>query len=238
MKKIIIIIGLCILFIPFIFGYEMIEYTMNSSKSILPYICWNLTEINETFCHNSITWDTYNYEIWGCSHEEHIAYISGDYTRECGNYSVWEYWVLNESNQTATDYIYSKTSKVNIFNYPIIVKSNISSQLITTDTILANRYATNTTKDIDTKQKIIDKIYYIENNDVPRVTKEGKISNELLFSKELCGYGSYCVDAIAHYNRVWLVELTIQYKNKIKELENRLANIESDLCSSGNKKYC
>jgi hypothetical protein len=48
--------------------------------------------------------------------------------------------------------------------------------------------------------------------DTPLVDATGKINPIIVFAVEKTPFGSFLTDAMSFYNRVWLVELTLQAK--------------------------
>ncbi|MGC9309544.1 MAG: hypothetical protein ACP5D2_02495, partial [Candidatus Nanoarchaeia archaeon] len=100
-------------------------------------------------------------------------------------------------------------------------------------------YLTNTTKDektiakVENIWKIIGGLTYKELKGYI-LDDRGKLSDSILTDKEKSKIGSYNIGAIAHFNRA--MNLLLMWK--VKQQEERLNQIEADLCSQGLTKYC
>lgn len=126
------------------------------------------------------------------------------------------------------------------------VENNTNKTAFRVDTILAENYVTNTTKDLQTVDRIVNfrntlsgKTY----NEMVNLILDpvGKLSTNVLMQSEISELGSYNVNVMAHYNRASIVMLlweNVKQQEEIDNLTTRLNTIEADLCTMGYTKYC
>ena len=89
--------------------------------------------------------------------------------------------------------------------------------------VIAEEYITNTTRDTNSLQKISALLDNIP-DDADLLTEEGKLSSYSLFDFELTDKGSYLMNAVTHYNRLWLILIS----GEVRENRQRINDLETD----------
>ncbi len=158
--------------------------------------------------------------------KEWVTDTSYPYTKE----NCWEGRdCFNETDFDRPVYT-NKTDPFQVgFNNRIILvelfkNMNLQDNYTTFETgVIAEEYITNTTKDKNSLQKISELLDNIP-ADEDLLTEEGKLSDYALFDFEHTDKGSYLMNAVTHYNRLWLIILS----REVRENRERINTLEAE----------
>lgn len=213
-------------------SYEQIIKPDESRPIIVEQVTQDCNQLNLTCEGNTSAISSYYEFLTYCTYNYYCIDILVNVTTYPYNKIIYR------ENPEVLKEVYN-TALNNLDNGIDVIENGEESPVLMGKTALFENYITNTTKDRDTMTKVLNFRETLRDLSYIQMTylildPDGKLSESILMNTEVSDIGSYNLGAIGHFNRAMIV--TLMWEN-IKQ-EERLDEIESDLCNQGLTKYC